>query len=177
MLALRSFEEPGASKNCTALRKICIANVNGTRLDSSQPRSPHEPSFPPGFFYLGKFFQISLGNFRRRMMRMKILSIFAVIAAAMLLLTAQISPAASATWTGSGNQHWSNPAAWTLGGPPNGPGDVHDLWQRQDVHDPVSTNPDSNSYSYTKTDRYSDRHCNSHNDRDGDAPAASPSPP
>lgn len=54
-------------------------------------------------------------------MRMKILSIFAVIAAEMLLLTAQISPAASATWTGSGNQHWSNPADWTPGGPLMGP--------------------------------------------------------
>lgn len=40
----------------------------------------------------------------------------------------------------------------------------------------MTTNPDSNSYSYTKTDRYSDRHCNNPNDRDGAAAAPSPYP-
>ena len=43
----------------------------------------------------------------------------------MLLLTAQISLAGSATWLSSPQDSaWENPNNWTAGGPPNGPSDV-----------------------------------------------------
>jgi hypothetical protein len=45
-------------------------------------------------------------------------------AAAVLLLTAQISLAGSATWLSSPQDStWENPNNWTAGGPPNGPSD------------------------------------------------------
>src|SRR5437763_7579783 len=47
------------------------------------------------------------------------------ITAAMLLLTAQISLAGSATWLSSPQDSaWENANNWTPGGPPNGPSDV-----------------------------------------------------
>src|SRR4029078_1956695 len=47
------------------------------------------------------------------------------IAAAVLLLTAQISLAGSATWLSAPQDSaWENPNNWTPGGPPNGPSDV-----------------------------------------------------
>ncbi len=47
------------------------------------------------------------------------------IAAGVLLLTAQISLAGSATWLFSPQDSaWENPNNWTPGGPPNGPSDV-----------------------------------------------------
>ena len=47
------------------------------------------------------------------------------IAAAMLLLTAQISLAGSATWLSSPQDSaWENANNWTPGGPPNGPSDI-----------------------------------------------------
>ena len=47
------------------------------------------------------------------------------MAAAVLLLTAQISLAGSATWLSSPQDSaWENPNNWTPGGPPNGPSDV-----------------------------------------------------
>jgi hypothetical protein len=47
------------------------------------------------------------------------------IAAAMLLLIAEISVAGSATWLSSPQDSaWENPNNWTAGGPPNGPSDV-----------------------------------------------------
>src|SRR6266404_3069125 len=47
------------------------------------------------------------------------------IAAALLLLTAQISLAGSATWLFSPQDSaWENANNWTSGGPPNGPSDV-----------------------------------------------------
>ena len=46
-------------------------------------------------------------------------------AAAVLLLTAQVSLAGSATWLLSPQDSaWENPNNWTPGGPPNGPSDV-----------------------------------------------------
>src|SRR6266550_5539952 len=47
------------------------------------------------------------------------------IAAVVLLLTAQVSLAGSATWLSSPQDSaWENPNNWTAGGPPNGPSDV-----------------------------------------------------
>jgi hypothetical protein len=51
--------------------------------------------------------------------------IFRSIAAAVLVLTAQISLAGSATWLSSPQDSaWVNPNNWTPGGPPNGPSDT-----------------------------------------------------
>jgi len=47
------------------------------------------------------------------------------IAAVVLLLTAQVSLAGSATWLYSAQDSaWENPNNWTPGGPPNGPSDI-----------------------------------------------------
>ena len=47
------------------------------------------------------------------------------IAAALLLLSAQVSQAGSATWLSSPQDSaWENANNWTAGGPPNGPSDI-----------------------------------------------------
>jgi hypothetical protein len=52
------------------------------------------------------------------------------IAATALLLTAQASLAASATWLSSPQDSaWENANNWTPGGPPNGPSDIATLAQ------------------------------------------------
>src|ERR1043166_27160 len=45
-------------------------------------------------------------------------------AAAMLIASAQVSLAGSATWLSNANGFWNDPNNWTPGGPPNGPFDV-----------------------------------------------------
>jgi len=47
------------------------------------------------------------------------------IAAAVLMLTAKISVAGSATWLSlPQDSAWENANNWTAGGPPNGPSDI-----------------------------------------------------
>ena len=62
------------------------------------------------------------------------------IVAAMLLLTAQISLAGSATWLSSPQDSaWENPNNWTPGGPPNGPSDIATFAQSSQRDVNVST--------------------------------------
>ena len=62
------------------------------------------------------------------------------IAAAMLLLTAQISLAGSATWLLSPQDSaWENANNWTPGGPPNGPSDIATFAQSSQTNVNIST--------------------------------------
>ena len=68
------------------------------------------------------------------------------ITAAILLLTAQINLAGSATWLSSPqNSAWENASNWTPGGPPNGPSDVATFAQssRRNVNIAVPTEVNS----------------------------------
>ena len=67
------------------------------------------------------------------------------IAAAVLLLTAQINLAGSATWLSSPQDSaWENPNNWTAGGPPNGPSDVatfaQSSWRSVNISSVVEVN-------------------------------------
>ena len=62
------------------------------------------------------------------------------IAAAVLLLTAQISLAGSATWLLSPQDSaWENANNWTPGGPPNGPSDIATFAQSSQTVVNIST--------------------------------------
>jgi hypothetical protein len=71
------------------------------------------------------------------------------IAAAMLVLTAQISLAGSATWLLSPQDSaWENTANWTAGGPPNGPSDIATFAQSLQTNVNISTS-EVNSIVFT----------------------------
>jgi hypothetical protein len=68
------------------------------------------------------------------------------IAAAMLLLTAQICQAGSATWLLSPQDSaWENANNWTAGGPPNGPSDIATFAQSSQMSVGISTSVEVNS--------------------------------
>ena len=68
------------------------------------------------------------------------------IAAAVLLLTAQISLAGSATWLLSPQDSaWENANNWTPGGPPNGSSDIASFAQSSQRDVNVSTSEEVNS--------------------------------
>ena len=72
------------------------------------------------------------------------------IAAAVLLLTAQISLAGSATWLLSPQDSaWENLNNWTLGGPPNGPSDIATFAQSSQTAVNISTSEEVNSIVFT----------------------------
>ena len=72
------------------------------------------------------------------------------IAAAVLLLTPQISLAGSATWLSSPQDSaWENANNWTLGGPPNGPSDIATFAQSSQTSVNVSTPEEVNSIVFT----------------------------
>jgi len=71
-------------------------------------------------------------------------------AAALLLLTAQISLAGSATWLSSPQDSaWENPNNWTPGGPPNGPSDIATFAQSSQRDVNISTSEEVNSIVFT----------------------------
>ena len=68
------------------------------------------------------------------------------IAAAVLVLTTQISLAGSATWLLSPQDSaWENPSNWTPGGPPNGPSDIATFGQSSQRDVNISTSEEVNS--------------------------------
>ncbi len=72
------------------------------------------------------------------------------IAAAVLVLTAQISLAGSATWLSSPQDSaWENANNWTLGGPPNGPSDIATFAQSSRTGVNISTSQEVNSIVFT----------------------------
>src|SRR6516225_7552771 len=72
------------------------------------------------------------------------------IAAAVLLLTAQISLAGSATWLLSPQDSaWENANNWTTGGPPNGPSDIATFAQSSQTDVNISTPEEVNSIVFT----------------------------
>ncbi len=72
------------------------------------------------------------------------------IAAAVLLLTAQISLAGSATWLASPQDSaWENANNWTLGGPPNGPSDIATFAQSSQASVNISLPEEVNSIVFT----------------------------
>ena len=72
------------------------------------------------------------------------------IAAAVLLLTAQISLADSATWLLSPQDSaWENANNWTPGGPPNGPSDIATFAQSSQTGVSISTSVEVNSIVFT----------------------------
>src|SRR6476659_431526 len=72
------------------------------------------------------------------------------IAAAVLLLTAQISLASSATWLLSPQDSaWENPNNWTAGGPPNGPSDVATFSHSSQRDVTISSSVQVNSIVFT----------------------------
>jgi hypothetical protein len=72
------------------------------------------------------------------------------IAAAMLLLTAQISLAGSATWLVSPQDSaWENANNWTPGGPPNGASDIATFAQSSQTDVGMSTAEEVNSIVFT----------------------------
>jgi hypothetical protein len=72
------------------------------------------------------------------------------IAAAVLLLTAQISLASSATWLLSPQDSaWENANNWTPGGPPNGPSDIATFAQSSQTSVNISTSVEVNSIVFS----------------------------
>src|SRR6266480_3406841 len=72
------------------------------------------------------------------------------ITAAMLLLTAQISLAGSATWLSSPqDSDWENANNWTPGGPPNGPSDIATFAPSSQTSVNISTSQEVNSIVFT----------------------------
>src|SRR3954454_17189280 len=72
------------------------------------------------------------------------------ITAAMLLLTAQISLAGSATWLSSPQDSaWENANNWTPGGPPNAPADIATFAQSSHRDVNISTLKEVNSVVFT----------------------------
>ena len=72
------------------------------------------------------------------------------IAAAALLLTAQISLAGSATWLLSPQDSvWENADNWTTGGPPNGPSDIATFAQSSQTNVNISISEEVNSIVFT----------------------------
>src|SRR4030095_4566791 len=72
------------------------------------------------------------------------------IAATMLLLTAQISLAGSASWLSSPQDSaWENANNWTPGGPPNGPSDVATFAQSLQTNVNISIPEEVNSIVFT----------------------------
>ncbi len=72
------------------------------------------------------------------------------IAAAVLMLTAQISLAGSATWLLSPQDSaWENANNWTPGGPPNGPSDIATFAQSSQTGVSISTSEEVNSIVFT----------------------------
>ena len=72
------------------------------------------------------------------------------IAAAVLVLTAQISLAGSATWLSSPQgSAWENANNWTAGGPPNGPSDTATFAQSSHRDVNISTSVEVNSIVFT----------------------------
>jgi hypothetical protein len=72
------------------------------------------------------------------------------IAATVLMLTAQISLAGSATWLLSPQDSaWENANNWTPGGPPNGPSDIATFAQSSQADVNISTSQEVNSIVFT----------------------------
>jgi hypothetical protein len=72
------------------------------------------------------------------------------IAAAALLLTAQVSLAGSATWLSSPQDSaWENANNWTPGGPPNGPSDIATFARSSQRDVNISTSEEVNSIMFT----------------------------
>src|SRR5690348_12720545 len=68
----------------------------------------------------------------------------------LLLLTAQVSLAGSATWLSSPQDSaWENANNWTPGGPPNGPSDIATFAQSSHRDVNVSTSKEVNSIVFT----------------------------
>ena len=76
--------------------------------------------------------------------------VHSIAAAAMLLITAQISLAGSATWLSAPQDSaWENANNWTLGGPPNGPTDIATFAQSSQTGIGISTSQEVNSIKFT----------------------------
>jgi hypothetical protein len=74
------------------------------------------------------------------------------IAVAVLVLTAQISLAGSATWLASPQDSaWENANNWTPGGPPNGPSDIATFGQSSQTDVNISTSKEVNRIVFTST--------------------------
>src|SRR5260370_27254729 len=104
------------------------------------------------------FLGLSLGDFRRRFLEgmpiettIKISGyIFRSGTAGLLLLTAQVSLAGSATWLSSPQDSaWENANNWTAGGPPNGPSDVATFAQSSQRSVNISTSVEVNSILFS----------------------------
>src|ERR1051325_1729739 len=77
-------------------------------------------------------------------------SIVPIIPATILLLTAQISLAGSATWLLSPQDSaWENANNWTPGGPPNGPSDTATFAQSSQTSVHISTSVEVNSIIFS----------------------------
>ena len=77
-------------------------------------------------------------------------TIGAILLAVMLVLTAQISLANSATWLSSPQDSaWENPNNWTPGGPPNGPSDIATFAHSSGTNVDISTSVEVNSIVFT----------------------------
>jgi hypothetical protein len=72
------------------------------------------------------------------------------IAAAVLVLSAQVSQAGSATWLSSPQDSaWENANNWSVGGPPNGPSDIATFAQSSQKFVNISTSQEVNSIVFT----------------------------
>src|ERR1051325_8434902 len=73
-----------------------------------------------------------------------------IIAAAAVLLAAQVTLAGSATWLASPvDSAWENPDNWTPGGPPNGPSDIATFAQSSQRYPNISTSVEVNSIVFS----------------------------
>ena len=73
-----------------------------------------------------------------------------IAAVVVVVLSAQISLAGSATWLSSPQDSaWENPNNWTAGGPPNGPSDIATFAQSSQRHVDISTWKEVNGFVFT----------------------------
>src|ERR1051325_8284395 len=73
-----------------------------------------------------------------------------IIAAAAVLLAAQVTLAGSATWLASPvDSAWENASNWTPGGPPNGPSDIATFAQSTQTNVDISISEQVNRIVFT----------------------------
>src|SRR5947199_5434324 len=115
-------------------------------------RQPNSLAFPKDFTY-----EFRCDGTEKKMKTTSKTTAYIVhsIAAAVLVLSAQISLAGSATWLSSPQDSaWENANNWTPGGPPNGPSDIATFAQSSQTGVNISTSEEVNSIVFT-SDSYS----------------------
>ena len=139
-------------KNCTVCRKIWPAMRQLLCLDVPNTDEPSCSDQFSNFETFSKLRPDQRTRSTKAIMKTKTKNTAYIVhslAAAVLLLTAQISLAGSATWLLSPQDSaWENANNWTPGGPPNGPSDIATFAQSSQTGIGISTSQEVNSIKF-----------------------------